>query len=157
MRPRGTTEAKPRLHFALRHVKEFTSEVPPQMLQAYIPILLVVAFVIANAIMMLGLSHVLSTYRLTPVKLAPYESGMPVLGDARDRFSIKFYLVAMLFILFDVEAVFLYPWAVILKELKMFGFWEMLIYIFIVLIGLFYVWKKGVLDWSQVSARRGEV
>jgi len=82
---------------------------------------------------------------------------MTPVGDARERFSVKFYLVAMLFILFDVEAVFLYPWAVILKELKMFGFWEMLIYIFIVLIGLFYVWKKGVLDWSQVSARRGEV
>jgi NADH-quinone oxidoreductase subunit A len=82
---------------------------------------------------------------------------MTPVGDARERFSVKFYLVAMLFILFDVEAVFLYPWAVILKELKMFGFWEMLIYILIVLIGLFYVWKKGVLDWNQVSTRRGEV
>ena len=67
-------------------------------------------------------------------------------GDARERFSVKFYLVAMLFILFDVEAVFLYPWAVILRELKMFGFWEMLVYIGIVLVGVFYIWKKGVLD-----------
>ena len=73
---------------------------------------------------------------------------MTPVGDARERFSVKFYLVAMLFILFDVEAVFLYPWAILLRELKMFGFWEMLVYIGIVLVGLFYVWKKGVLDWS---------
>ena len=63
----------------------------------------------------------------------------------------------MLFILFDVEAVFLYPWAVILRDLKMFGFWEMLVYIAIVLVGFFYIWKKGALDWSGPSAKRGEV
>jgi NADH-quinone oxidoreductase subunit A len=79
---------------------------------------------------------------------------MEPVGDARQRFSVKFYLVAMLFILFDVEAIFLYPWAVILKDLKMFGFWEMLVYIGIVLVGLFYVWKKGVLDWGRVSPTR---
>ena len=79
------------------------------------------------------------------------------IGDARERFSVKFYLVAMLFILFDVEAVFLYPWAVILRELKMFGFWEMMVYIGIVLVGFFYVWKKGVLDWGTAvgQTRRG--
>ena len=64
-------------------------------------------------------------------------------------FSVKFYMVAMLFILFDVEAVFLYPWAVIAKELKMFGFWEMLIYIGLVLVGFWYIWKKGALDWNK--------
>jgi len=78
--------------------------------------------------------------------MSPYECGVTPIGDAQGRFSIKFYLVAMLFILFDVEAVFLYP-GVILRELKMFGFWEMMVYIAIVLVGLFYVWKKGVLDW----------
>jgi NADH-quinone oxidoreductase subunit A len=79
-------------------------------------------------------------------------------GDARERFSVKFYLVAMLFILFDVEAVFLYPWAVILRDLKMFGFWEMMVYIAIVLVGFFYVWKKGVLDWNRSSLlRRGQI
>ncbi len=82
---------------------------------------------------------------------------MTPVGDARERFSVKFYLVAMLFILFDMEAVFLYPWAVILRDLKMFGFWEMLVYIGIVLVGFFYVWKKGALDWGPASARRGEV
>ena len=73
---------------------------------------------------------------------------MAPVGDARGRFSVKFYLVAMLFILFDVEAVFLYPWAVILRDLKHFGLWEMFVYIGIVLVGFFYVWKKGVLDWG---------
>ena len=119
------------------------------MLQPYVPILLLIVFVVANAILMLGASHLLSSYRRTPAKIAPYESGMPVLGDARERFSVKFYLVAMLFILFDVEAVFLYPWAIIFKdELRMFGFWEMLVYIGIVLVGYFYMWKKGALDWA---------
>lgn len=82
---------------------------------------------------------------------------MQPIGDARERFSVKFYMVAMLFILFDVEAVFLYPWAVILRELKMFGFWEMIVYIAIFLVGLFYVWKKGVLDWGLTGAKRGDV
>jgi NADH-quinone oxidoreductase subunit A len=77
---------------------------------------------------------------------------LPV-GDARERFSVKFYMVAMLFILFDVEAIFLYPWAILLKELKMFGFWEMLVYIGVLLVGLFYVWKKGVLDWATRAER----
>jgi NADH:ubiquinone oxidoreductase subunit 3 (subunit A) len=81
--------------------------------------------------------------------------GMPPVGDARGRFSVQFYLVAMLFILFDVEAVFLYPWAVILRSLKHFGLWEMFVYIGIVLVGFFYVWKKGVLDWGPDVARRG--
>ena len=76
------------------------------MLQPYVPLLVLIAFVVANAIMILGLSHLLSSYRRTPVKAAPYESGMPVLGDARERFSVKFYLVAMLFIVFDIEDTF---------------------------------------------------
>jgi NADH-quinone oxidoreductase subunit A len=130
---------------------------PDNYFARYLPLLihLIVVGVVAGAIV--TLSWIIGYRRPTRAKMSPYECGMTPVGDARERFSVKFYLVAMLFILFDVEAVFLYPWAVILKELKMFGFWEMLIYIFIVLIGLFYVWKKGVLDWSQVSARRGEV
>jgi NADH-quinone oxidoreductase subunit A len=84
-----------------------------------------------------------------------YECGMQPVGDSRGRFSVKFYLVAMLFILFDVEAVFLYPWAVILRDLKHFGLWEMFVYIGIVLVGFFYVWKKGVLDWGPEAVRRG--
>jgi NADH-quinone oxidoreductase subunit A len=92
--------------------------------------------------------------------MSAYECGMTPVGDSRGRFSVKFYLVAMLFILFDVEAIFLYPWAVILRDLKHFGLWEMFVYIGIVLVGFFYVWKKGVLDWGpsdvRSNVRRGE-
>jgi NADH-quinone oxidoreductase subunit A len=103
------------------------------------------------------LSRILGHRKPTRAKLSPYECGMVPVGNARERFSVKFYLVAMLFIIFDVEAVFLYPWAVILKDLKMFGFWEMLVYIGVVLVGFFYIWKKGVLNWGMPSARRGEI
>ena len=89
------------------------------------------------------------------IKDTAYECGMLPVGPGNTRLSVKFYLVAMLFILFDVEAVFLYPWAILLKELKMFGFWEMVVYIAIVLVGLFYIWKKGALDWNKPA--RNEV
>ena len=121
------------------------------MLQPYTWFLVLLAFVILNAVGMLVASHFLGPRRPTPVKAAPYESGMPPLGSAHERFSVKFYLVAMLFILFDVEAVFIYPWAVILRDLKRFGLWEMLVYIGIFLVGFFYVWKKGVLDWGETG------
>ena len=134
------------------------------MLQPYLPVLLLVAFVIANAVMMLAVSHLLSTYRRTPTKIAPYESGMPVLGDARDRFSVKFYLVAMLFIIFDIETVFMIPWGVQYRQLScavpltsagcpagsvsFFGLGEMLVFMAILFVGFIYVWKKGALRWD---------
>ena len=83
------------------------------------------------------------------VKDMPYECGIAPTGDARQRFSVKFYLVAMLFILFDIEAIFLYPWAVVYKQLKMFGFLEMLMFVVLILAGFFFIWKKGVLDWAH--------
>jgi len=97
---------------------------------------------------MVTLSQLVGQHRRTRAKDTAYECGIEPTGDAQQRFSVKFYMVAMLFILFDVEAVFLYPWAVIARELKMFGFWEMLLYIGLVLVGFFYIWKKGVLDWN---------
>jgi len=100
---------------------------------------------------MLGLSHLLSSYRRTPVKIAPYESGMPVLGDARERFSVKFYLVAMLFIVFDIETVFMVPWAVAFRQLgSMAGVLiiEMFVFILILAVGYVYVWKRGALQWD---------
>jgi NADH-quinone oxidoreductase subunit A len=121
------------------------------MLQPYIPLLLLIAFVIANAILMLGLSHVLSTYRRTPTKIAPYESGMPVLGDARERFSVKFYLVAMLFIVFDIETVFMIPWAVAFNQLTEISgtlIIEMFVFILILAVGYVYIWKRGALQWD---------
>ncbi|MGE0553434.1 MAG: NADH-quinone oxidoreductase subunit A [Gemmatimonadales bacterium] len=121
------------------------------MLQPYVPILVLIAFVVANAVMMLGISHVFSNVRRTAVKVAPYESGIPVLGDARERFSVKFYLVAMLFIVFDIEAVFMIPWAVAFHQLKDIGgllLLEMFVFIAILGVGYLYVWKRGALQWD---------
>jgi NADH-quinone oxidoreductase subunit A len=121
------------------------------MLQPYIPLLLLMAFVIANAILMLGLSHIFSTYRRTPTKIAPYESGMPVLGDARERFSVKFYLVAMLFIVFDIETVFMIPWAVAFNQLTAISgllIIEMFVFILVLAVGYVYIWKRGALQWD---------
>ncbi len=130
---------------------------PDNYFAQYLPLLIhfMVAGALATAIILL--SWWVGYRRPTRAKLSPYECGMVPVGDARERFSVKFYLVAMLFILFDVEAVFLYPWAVILNRLKMFGFWEMLVYIAVILIGFFYVWQKGVLDWGPSPPKRGEV
>lgn len=97
----------------------------------------------------MGLSALIGVKRPSREKLGPYECGIPPVGNARERFSISFYLVGMLFILFDVEAVFLYPWAVIYRFLKWFGFGEMFLYVAILLAGYIYIWKKGALDWSR--------
>jgi NADH-quinone oxidoreductase subunit A len=131
---------------------------PDNYFARYLPLLIHFLVVCLLAGANVTLSWLIGYRKPTRAKLSPYECGMTPQGDARERFSVKFYLVAMLFILFDVEAVFLYPWAVILRELKMFGFWEMLVYIGIVLVGFFYVWKKGVLDWGATPVRsRGGV
>jgi len=126
---------------------------PDNYFARYLPLL--IHFLIAGALAtgMVVLSWIIGYRRPTRAKLSPYECGMTPVGDARERFSVKFYLVAMLFILFDVEAVFLYPWAVILKDLKamgqgVFAISEMFVYIAIVLVGFFYICKKGVLDWG---------
>src|SRR5262252_2729866 len=121
---------------------------PDNYFARYLPLLIhfLIAVLLAGAIVIL--SWIIGYRRPTRAKLSPYECGMTPVGDARERFSVKFYLVAMLFILFDVEAIFLYPWAVILKELKMFAFVEMLLFIVLILAGFFYIWKKGALDWS---------
>src|ERR1044071_3083042 len=117
----------------------------------YAPLLVLIAFVVANAVLMLGLSHALSSYRRTAVKVAPYESGVPVLGDARERFSVKFYLVAMLFIVFDIETVFMIPWAVAFRQLTGIGgllIVEMFVFILILAVGYVYLWKRGALQWD---------
>jgi NADH-quinone oxidoreductase subunit A len=122
----------------------------------YLPLLIHVIIAGGLAVGMVLLSTLIGQHKKNKVKMSPYECGMLPQGDVKGRFSVKFYLVAMLFILFDVEAVFLYPWAILLKsELKMFGFWEMLVFIAIILAGLFYIWKKGVIDWNKPT--KGEV
>jgi len=130
---------------------------PDNYFVRYLPLLMHFGIATALAAAIVTLSWLIGQHKPNRTKMSPYECGVAPVGDARGRFSVKFYLVAMLFILFDVEAVFLYPWAVVLRELKMFGFWEMLVYIGIVLVGLFYVWKKGVLDWGPSHPKRGEI
>src|SRR6476660_4142931 len=119
--------------------------------QTWFPVLIQILIAIAVAGAMIGLSAVLGQRVRDTVKSSPYESGMQPVGTARERFSVKFYLVGMVFILFDIEAIFLYPWAVVFRDLKMFGFVEMLIFVAVVLVGFFYVWKKGALDWAVLK------
>jgi len=128
---------------------------PSEYIQNYTVILLMLAVVVLLAGGMIVLSYVLGQHRPTARKLSPYECGMTPTGDARQRFSVKFYLVAMVFILFDVEIVFLYPWAIIFHELRMFGFVEMLLFLALVLAGFAYLWKKGALDWSKSESGLG--
>ncbi len=118
------------------------------MLREYVPLLLLIGFVVANAIGMLVLSLLVSPQRPTAVKGLPYESGVPALGGARERFSVKFYLVAMLFIVFDIETVFLIPWGVAFRQLGLFGLVEMGIFIAILFVGYVYAWKRGALEWD---------
>jgi len=111
---------------------------------------LVILFVLAVAIptMLVGLAALVRTRRPTPQKHTPFESGVDPVGDARRRFSVKFFLVALLFLVFDVETVFVFPWAVLFRRLGLFGLIEMAIFLVILLVGLFYVWKKGALEWE---------
>ena len=122
---------------------------PNNYFQNYVLILLMLGVVVLLAGGMIALSYWLGQHRPTRAKLSAYECGVPPVGDARQRFSVKFYLVAMVFILFDIEVIFLYPWAVIFHELRMFGFVEMLLFLLLVVAGFAYLWKKGVLDWSK--------
>ena len=134
------------------------------MARAYFPVLMLLGFVVVNAVMLVAISTLLVRSRPTPVKQQAYESGVPALGDARERFSVRFYLVAILFIIFDIETVFMIPWAVYYKQLScfvplvndvcpvgnisFFGLGEMLVFMAILFVGFIYVWKKGALQWD---------
>ncbi len=123
------------------------------MLRPYSIFLILFVFVVANAAMMLLLSHFAGPRRPTAIKGTPYESGIPPLGGARERFSVKFYMVAMLFIVFDIETVFLLPWAAIYKAGAAgvstgFLLVEMVVFLVILAIGYVYVWKRGALQWD---------
>ena len=133
----------PRLSF----VNEFTSE-RTGMLDSYVPILILLGVSLANAVGMVVLSHLVSPFRPTPVKLEPYESGMTPLGDTRERFSVKFYMVAILFIVFDLETIFLLSWGVVMRALGWQGFVAAMIFIVVLTVGMIYEWKKGALEWE---------
>jgi NADH-quinone oxidoreductase subunit A len=118
-------------------------------MQGWLSILIMIALGAGFALISVLLSNVLGPRKPTPEKLAPYECGMPPVGDARERQSVKFYLVAMIFLLFDIEVAFLYPWAMALRDLGWAGFVQVVLFILLLLFGYIYVWRKGVLDWGN--------
>jgi len=124
----------------------------------YLPLLMQILAALLLGVGMVVASWFVGRHRNTTTKLAAYECGIVAVGDARHRFSVRFYLVAVLFILFDVEAVFMMPWAVVYRQLpritgsRLFGFWEMLVYLGFVGVGLYYIVRKGILNWSRDKA-----
>jgi len=124
---------------------------PQTYTELYFPILVQVIIAAVLAATLVGVTGLLGKRAKSPLKDTPYESGMAPVGSAQERFSVKFYLVGMIFILFDIEAVFLYPWVVVYRDLKLFGFFEMLVFVVLVLVGFYYTWKKGALDWSATK------
>src|SRR5438552_18002323 len=134
------------------------------MARAYFPVLVLLGFVVMNALLIIAISALTMRSRPNAVKQSAYESGIPALGDARERFSVRFYLVSILFIIFDIETVFMIPWAVYYRQLScfvplvndacpvgnisFFGLGEMLVFMLILFVGLVYVWKKGALQWD---------
>ena len=121
---------------------------PDNYFARYLPLLIQVGAAFALAGAMVILSTFVGKHRYNRAKMSPYECGMTPVGDARERFSVKFYMVAILFIVFDLETIFLIPWAVVFRGLGLFGFVEMVIFIGVLLVGLVYVWKKGALQWD---------
>src|SRR6266404_6158006 len=119
------------------------------MLDGWLGILIMMGLAAAFASVMILLSSFLGPRNPTPEKLAPYECGMPPVGDARERMSVKFYLVAMIFLLFDIEVAFLYPWAMALRDLGWPGFVQVALFMALLLAGYVYVWRKGALDWGD--------
>lgn len=118
------------------------------MISAYLPLLVILLLSVFIGLAILVLSDLLSRKNPTPIKLMPYECGMDPIGGARGRFSVRFFIIGMLFIVFDIELIFLFPWANVFEKLRIFGFIEMLIFVLVLLVGLVYVWKKGALEWE---------
>jgi NADH-quinone oxidoreductase subunit A len=117
-------------------------------LNAYLPIAVLLVLSTVFAFLVVGVGHLFGPRRPTPRKLAPYESGMRPIGPAMRRMPVRFYLVAVLFILFDIEVIFFLPWAVTFQSLGVFGFVEMLVFIVILLVGYIWIWKRGALEWE---------
>jgi NADH-quinone oxidoreductase subunit A len=122
-------------------------------LQTYLPLAMVFGLALALGFALVGLAALLGPRRPSRVKAAPFECGSDPIGDARERFGVKFYVIALLFVVFDIEAVFIYPWAVLVRELGWTGFVSMAVFAATLLAGLAYVWKKGALDWSEHGSR----
>jgi len=114
----------------------------------YLPILIMMCFSLLIAFLIVGASYLLGHRIAKKTKLSNYECGMQTIGPTRMRINIRYYIVAMLFLIFDIEILFLYPWALVTGQLKIFGFLEMLVFIAILFVGYLYVWKKGALEWE---------
>lgn len=118
------------------------------MLASYLPVIIQMLVALGFAGFVLAATHILGPKRYDPVKMDTYECGIDYHGNARTRFSVKFYLIAVLFVLFDIEVIFLYPWAINLRELAWEGFWGMIIFLGVLTLGLLFVWRKGALEWE---------
>src|ERR1041384_730478 len=123
-----------------------TTSTPP--IYGYIPLMIMFLIAVALPFALLGASRLIQRRVFDRDKLLPYECGVDPIGDARERFSVRFYIVAMLFLVFDVETIFLFPWAIIYDKLALFGLAEMLIFIGILVVGYYYAWRKGALEWA---------
>ena len=122
--------------------------IDPIMLEQYFPILLFILVGIGLGLLLLGVGRFVSPNRPDPEKLSPYECGFEAFEDARMKFDVRYYLIAILFILFDLEIAFLFPWAVVLPDIGGLGFWSMMIFLAVLVIGFVYEWKKGALEWE---------
>lgn len=119
-----------------------------ELLLNYLPILLFLVIAIGMSVAMVGLSFVVGKQKPDADKNAAYECGFDAFDDARSRFDVRFYLVAILFIIFDLEIAFLFPWAISLGEIGLFGFWSMMIFLGVLTVGFIYEWNKGALEWE---------
>lgn len=119
-----------------------------ELLRDYLPIAILLFVATGMAFTMVALGHLFGPRRDGKAKLMPYESGMTPIGSAVRRMPVRYYLIAVLFVLFDIEVIFLLPWAVVLRKLGLFGLIEMLVFVTILLVGYIYVWKKGALEWE---------
>ncbi len=119
-----------------------------ELLRGYLPILIFIAIAVGLTVVMLAASLLLAKQNPDPEKLSPYECGFEAFDDARRQFDVRFYLVSILFIIFDLEVAFLFPWAVTLGKIGVFGFWSMMIFLGVLTVGFIYEWKKGALEWE---------
>ena len=123
-------------------------------MQSWLSILMLFAVAIGFGVFTVSISQLLGPRRPTPEKLAPYECGVPPVGGARERLSVQFYLVAMVFLLFDIEVAFLYPWAMALRDIGWSGYIQIVLFTLVLTAGYIYIWRKGILDWGPRVRRR---
>ena len=122
------------------------------LVQGWLPVAIMIGLGAAFGAGSVLISNLIGPRKPTPEKSAPYECGVPPVGDARERHPVQFYLVAMIFLLFDIEVAFLYPWAMALRDLRWIGFVQVVLFMAILFAGYLYVWRKGILDWGKKKA-----